>query len=156
VLTYPITGNNWHQLTALYNGKEMSLYIDNDKKGSKQVSGKIKNFPFTISLGRDSEIDGSETPGYLCDAMLDNVGIFTDAVSLGNFKPANAALWLDFEKETNKGTFLSYGAGARTYGHIWGNREVQPEMWEMKKVGQPISVTLLDAETGMVEVLEPK
>ena len=144
--------NNWHQLTALYNGKEMSLYIDNDKKGSKQVSGKIKNFPFTISLGRDSEIDGSETPGYMCDAMLDNVGIFTDAVSLNNFKPANAALWLDFEKETNKGTFLSYGAGARTYGHIWGNREVQPEMWEMKKVGQPISVTLIDAETGMAEV----
>jgi beta-galactosidase len=117
--------NNWHQLTAIYNGQEMSVYIDNDKKGSKQVSGKIKNFPFTISLGRDSEIDGSETPGYMCDAMLDNVGIFTDDVAPENLKPENAALWLDFEKETNHGTFLSYGAGARTYGLIWGNREVQ-------------------------------
>jgi len=37
--------------------------------------------------------------------MLDNVGIFTDAVSLGNFKPANAALWLDFEKKQIKGHF---------------------------------------------------
>ncbi len=144
--------NNWHQLIAMYNGQEMSVYIDNDKKGSKQVSGKIKNFPFTISLGRDSEIDGGETPGYMCDAMLDNVGIFTEAVITGKFNPENAALWLDFEKETNKGTFLSYGAGARAYGHIWGNREIQPEMWEMKKVGQPISITLLDAETGMAEV----
>lgn len=144
--------NNWHQLTAVYNGEEMSLYIDNDKKGSKQVTGSIKNFPFTISLGRDSEVDGSETPGYMCDAMLDNVGIFTDAILPGNFKTEDAVLWLDFEKETYNGTFLSYGAGARTYGHIWGNREIQPENWEMKKVVQPISVTLLDAETGMAEI----
>ncbi len=144
--------NNWHQLTAVYDGQEMSLYIDNDKKGSREVKGKIKNFPFTISLGRDSEVDGSETPGYMCDAMLDNVGIFADAVLPGNSKPENATLWLDFEKETNNGTFLSYGAGARNYGHIWGNREVQPENWEMKKVVQPIVVTLLDAETGLVEV----
>lgn len=144
--------NNWHQLTAVYDGREMSLYINGNKKGSRQVNGRIKNFPFTISLGRDSEIPGDEYPGYTCDAMIDNVGIFSDAFLPGNLKPANAALWLDFEEETNHGTFLSYGAGARTYGHIWGNREVQPENWEMKKVGQPIVVTLLDAETGMVEV----
>ena len=144
--------NNWHNLFAKYNGREMSLYIDNKKTDSKQVSGNIKNLPFTISLGRDSEIDGGETPGYMCDAMIDNVGIFTYDVDPDNLKPQNAELWLDFENETKQGTFLSYGAGARTYGHIWGNREVQPEMWEMKKVVQPISVTLIDAETGIVEV----
>lgn len=144
--------NNWHQLTAIYDGQEMALYINGNKKGSKQVTGRIKNFPFTISLGRDSEITGDEYPGYMCDAMIDNVGIYSDALLPGNFKSANAALWLDFEKETNHGTFLSYGAGARTYGHIWGNREVQPENWEMKKVVQPIVATLLDAETGMIEV----
>ncbi|WP_346862962.1 glycoside hydrolase family 2 TIM barrel-domain containing protein [uncultured Draconibacterium sp.] len=144
--------NNWHQITAVYDGQEMLVYIDTDKKGSKQAKGKIMNFPFTISLGRDSEIDGSETPTYMCDAMLDNVGIFAEAVLPGNFNPENAAVWLDFEKETNKGTFQSYGAGARNYGHIWGNREVQPEMWEMKKVVQPVVFTLLDAETGLVEV----
>ncbi len=144
--------NNWHQLTAVYDGKQMQLYLDNEKKGSKEASGKIKNFPFTISLGRDSEIDGSETPGYMCDAMLDNVGIFAEAVMPGSFKPEEAALWLDFEKETGQGTFLSYGAGARNYGHIWGNREVQPEMWEMKKVVQPLEVKMLDSKTGLVEV----
>ncbi|MGD9556169.1 MAG: glycoside hydrolase family 2 TIM barrel-domain containing protein [Mangrovibacterium sp.] len=144
--------NNWHQLTAVYDGGEMALYINGNKEGSRRVSGRIKNFPFTISLGRDSEIDGGETPGYMCDAMLDNVGIYSDVVLPGNFKAENAALWLDFEMELNKGTFLSYGAGARSYGSIWGNRIVQPEMWEMKKVGRPIVVNLLDAETGMAEV----
>lgn len=144
--------NNWHNLAAIYNGKEMVVYIDKDKKGSKQVSGKIKNFPFTISLGRDSEIDGGETPGYMCDAMIDNVEIFADAVYPNSSNHKNAMLWLDFEKETNHGTFLSYGAGARAYGHIWGDREVQPEMWEMKKVGQPIEIILLDADKGSVEI----
>jgi len=144
--------NNWHQLTAVYNGQEMSLYIDGNKSGSRQAKGKIRNFPFTISLGRNSEIDGSETPGYMCDAILDNVGIFTDVVLPGGFKPEKAALWLDFEKETDQGTFLSYGAGARNYGSVFGNSEVEPEMWEFKKVVQPISVTLLDAEAGWVEI----
>lgn len=144
--------NNWHNLTAVYDGKEMSVFIDNDKKGSKRISGNIKNLPFTISLGRDSEIDGGETPGYMCDAMLDNVGIYSDVVLPGNFTTEDAELWLNFEKEINKGTFMTYGAGARAYGHIWGDREIQPEMWEMKKVGQPVSVKLLDAETGTVEV----
>lgn len=31
--------------------------------------------------------------------------------------------------------------GARTYGSIWPDRQVQPEMWQMKKTVQPISVT---------------
>ena len=144
--------NNWHKLTAVYDGEKMSLYINENLTATKKVSGKIKNFPFTISLGRDSEIDGSETPGYMCDAMLDNVGIFNDAVLPNQFDPKNAKLWLDFEKETNHGKFLSYGAGARTYGHIWGNREIEPENWEMKKVTQPIIVTLLDPESGYVNI----
>ncbi len=144
--------DNWHKLTAVYDGQEMSLYINENLETSKQVSGKIKNFPFTISLGRDSEVDGSETPGYMCDAMLDNVGIFKDAVLPSQVNPGDAELWLDFEKEANHGTFLSYGAGARVYGHIWGNREIQPENWEMKKVGQPIVVTLLDPESGHVQI----
>jgi|BioPla2DNA2_1021312.scaffolds.fasta_scaffold00143_41 beta-galactosidase len=144
--------DNWHKLTAVYDGQEMSLYINENLEASKQVSGKIKNFPFTISLGRDSEVDGSETPGYMCDAMLDNVGIFKDAVLPSQVNPGDAELWLDFEKEANHGTFLSYGAGARVYGHIWGNREIQPENWEMKKVGQPIVVTLLDPESGHVQI----
>lgn len=144
--------NNWHKLTAVYDGQKMLLYINDNLRASKQVAGKIKNLPFTISLGRDSEVDGSETSGYMCDAMLDNVGIFNDAVTPDKVRPENAALWLDFEKETNHGTFLSYGAGARTYGHIWGNREIQPENQEMKKVGQPIEITLLDSESGHVQI----
>ena len=37
--------------------------------------------------------------------MIDNVGVFADAVLPGSFDPAKAALWLDFEEEQNQGTF---------------------------------------------------
>jgi len=144
--------NNWHQLTGLYNGQEMSVYIDGEKIGSLNVTGKIKNFPFPVNIGRNAEIHGQETDVYICDAIMDNVGIFTEAVQPGNFEPARAALWLDFEQESEHGTFYSYGIGARTYGSIWPDRTVQPEMWQMKKSVQPLAVSLIDADKGWVEV----
>ena len=70
----------------------------------------------------------------------------------GSFDPSKAALWLDFEEETQEGTFWTYGLGARTYGSIWPDRTPQPEMWQMKKSTQPLSFTLLDPEQGTVEV----
>ena len=87
--------------------------------------------------------------------MIDNVGIFADAVKPGAFDPSKAALWLDFEEETQEGTFWTYGLGARTYGSIWPDRTPQPEMWQMKKSTQPLSFTLLDPERGTVEVPGP-
>ncbi len=37
--------NNWHNLTTIYNGQEMSIYIDKELKGSKPASGDIVEFP---------------------------------------------------------------------------------------------------------------
>lgn len=144
--------NNWHQLRSVYNGQEIAIYIDGNKVGSMQASGRIKNFPFPINIGRNAEIHGQETNVYICDALLDNVGIFTEAIASGTSTSDKMVLWLDFEQESGKGTFLSYGMGARTYGSIWPDRTPQPEMWQMKKSPQPIAVTLLDADKGWVEV----
>ena len=144
--------NNWHQLTGSYNGQEMSVYIDGNKVGSMPASGKITNFPFPINIGRNAEEHGQETNVYICDAILDNVGIFTEGLNPDQVQSGKAVLWLDFEKETDKGTFFSYGIGARTYGSIWPDRRPQPEMWQMKKSVQPIAITLIDEEKGWVEV----
>lgn len=144
--------NNWHQLTGIYDGKSMTVFIDGKSIATKTATGKIKNFPFPVNIGRNAEEHGQETHVYICDAQLDNVGIFTKAVLPDTFNPKEAAMWLNFEKETDQGTFFSYGIGARTYGSIWPDRKPQPEMWQMKKSVQPISVKLLDAETGAVEV----
>ncbi len=145
--------NNWHQLSGVYDGKMMTVYIDQKKVGEQAASGTIKNFPFPVNIGRNAEIHGQETDVYICDAQMDNVGIFTTAFTPDQSSSSEqAVLWLDFETETTSGSFFSYGIGARTYGSIWPDRTVQPEMWQMKKSVQPISISWLDAGNGWIEV----
>jgi beta-galactosidase len=149
---------NWHQLTAVYDGKKMSLFIDQQKLAEKAVSGKMKNFPFPVNIGRNFELHGQETSVYLCDALIDQAGIFSQALSPEQMKNVSAdlkkqaALWLDFEEEKNEGSFFSYGIGARTYGAIWPDRVPQPEMWQVKKSAQPISVKWSDDYKLEIEV----
>ena len=142
---------NWHQVTCVYDGQKMSIYIDGAEKASTQASGNIRNFPYPVNIGRNAETHGQETSVYICDAQMDEVGIFAKALT-SSFHPEEAALWLDFEQETENGTFYSYGIGARTYGSIWPDRSVQPEMWQMKKTGQPLSFSMSDVTEGVVEL----
>jgi beta-galactosidase len=150
--------NNWHHVTAHYNGKEIGLSIDGAESSPVAVSGTILNTPFPVNIGRNVELHGQETSVYICDAIIDNVGIFTRPVSIDQLKNANdklkkqAALWLDFENITEEGEFFSYGIGARTYGAIWPDRKPQPEMWQIKKSAQPVIVKLVSAERGEVEI----
>lgn len=144
--------NNWHQVTATYDGQNMTIWLDGEVKVQGKASGNIQNFPFPVNIGRNAEIHGQETDVYICDAQLNNVGIFNNVFKPEQLQVDKAVLWLNFEQETDEGQFYSYGIGARTYGSIWPNRTVQPEMWQMKKTVQPISTKLLDAENGFVEV----
>jgi beta-galactosidase len=155
VLSAPLPADwegRWHNVTASYDGKEMRIYLDGALAASKPMTGAIRNLPLSVCIGRSEEGCGQDTNVFICDARIDNVGIFAEAVSPGSFDPAKAALWLDFEEEIREGTFWTYGLGARTYGSIWPDRTPQPEMWQMKKSAQPLSFQLLDAEQGTVEV----
>jgi beta-galactosidase len=143
---------HWHDIKAVYDGQTMRLYIDNEEKASANVSGNIRNFPFPVNVGRNAEMHGQETNVHICDAKIDNVGIFT-SVETDKLVPSKSVLWLDFEKEQPNGTFFSYGIGARTYGSIFPDRQVQPEMWQMKKTLQPVVFSLTDAENGRIEIL---
>ena len=149
---------NWHHLAGVYDGQAVSLYIDGAKAATAPATGKIENFPFPVNIGRNTEAHGQDTKVAICDARIDNVGIFAEAVDVTALKQASAetkqraAMWLDFEEETDSGDYFSYGLGGRTYGCLWPDRRVQPEMWQMKKTVQPIEVTLVNAETGEVEL----
>lgn len=145
--------NNWHNLTAVYDGETMKVFIDGIETASKEVSGAIQNFPYPVNIGRNVETHGQGTDVYICDALIDNVGIFTKSIDPNNdYNSSDAVLWLDFESEKSDGTFFSYGIGARTYGSIWPDRTPQPEMWQMKKTVQPLSFKLQNTENGAVEV----
>jgi beta-galactosidase len=149
---------NWHKVTARYDGSKITLSIDNIESKPVKVSGMILNTPYPLNIGRNAEIHGQETDVYICDAIIDRVGIFTGVVSddlLKNPTPdlkKRASLWLDFEEMSSKGEFFSYGIGARTYGAIWPDRRPQPEMWQIKKSAQPVAAKLVSAEKGEVEI----
>lgn len=145
--------NKWHNVTAVYDSENMSIYIDGEQVASQAASGQIRNLPLSVCIGRNEERNGQDTNEYIADALIDNVGIFADAITPDKgFDPSKAGLWLDFEKETNEGTFYSYGIGARTYGSIWADRTPQPEMYQMKKSMQPLQYALLDSRNGTVEI----
>jgi beta-galactosidase len=149
----------WHQVVGVYNGKNLEIYIDDQKLASKSVTGNLKNFPFPVNVGRNSETHGQETSVYLCDAVIDQVAVFPKAINVVDLKTVtprlknSAALWLDFEQEEKQGEFFSYGIGARTYGSIWPDRIPEPEMWQIKKSAQPISLNWSNIEKLEVEVL---
>jgi beta-galactosidase len=150
--------NRWHHLAAVYDGVNISIAIDGHPGRKLAVSGNIRNLPYPVNIGRNAEIHGQETSDYLCDALIDQAGIFSipvDPASLmgpSDELKRKAALWLDFEESSETGEFFSNGIGARTYGSIWPDRRPQPEMWQIKKSAQPVSVKLLDAEEGLVEI----
>lgn len=153
-LTVPLPSDwegRWHNIMAVYDGRTMSIYIDGTKAGERDKSGSIKNLPFPINLGRNAEVYDESTP-FICDALMDNVGIYTEALTPGDLDRSKAALLLEFESESTDGYFYSHGINALTYGCNWPDHTPQPEMWQMKKTVQPISVSSLDAETGWVEV----
>jgi beta-galactosidase len=150
--------NKWHHVLAAYDGSAIKLTIDKNESKSTAVTGNILNTPFPVNIGRNPEIHGQETNVYICDAIVDQVGIFQKVISPEMLEKPDAdlkkqaALWLDFEEMTTVGDFFSYGIGARTYGSIWPDRKPQPEMWQIKKSGQPVSVKLVSDKTGEVEI----
>ena len=155
VLSAPLPADwegSWHNVTATYDGKEMRIYLDGALAASQPMTGAIRNLPLSVCIGRSEDGCGQDTNVFTCDALIDNAGVFAEAVAPGVFDPSKAAVWLDFEEEMDEGTFWTYGLGARTYGSIWPDRTPQPEMWQMKKSAQPLSFRLLDADQGTVEV----
>ena len=142
----------WHNVTATYDGESMCIFIDGVQAAVKPTMGNIRNLPLSLCIGRSEEALGQDTNLFICDALIDNVGVFADALNPAALEPSRAALWLDFEEEIDEGTFWTYGIGARTYGCIWPDRTPQPEMWEFKKCTQPLVFTLVDPEKGLAEV----
>ncbi len=148
--------NNWHQLTGIYNGENLMLYLNDELMGSAACNGNIRNFPFQVNIGRNPEIDGQEHDGYLANAMIDKVRIFDRALKMENVLAddpellGQSLLWLDFESEIVAGEFFSMGIGGRTYGTIWPDRTIQPEMWQIKRSAQPMKAEWINAEEGTI------
>jgi beta-galactosidase len=94
--------NQWHHVSARYNGKDITVSIDGKVSEPVAVTGNIRNTPFPVNIGRNAEIHGQETSDYLCDAVIDQAGIFSENIPADQLSDPTpelkrkAAIWLDF------------------------------------------------------------
>ncbi len=160
----------WHHVTASWDGKEMRLFIDGQLKGTEPTvqtepknnnrwgngggeRGMLSNFPYPINIGRFAGNHAQDPQTiYTADAEMDNVAIYDKCLADGEGRADEAVLYLTFDGNGDNGTFYTIGGNMRTYGCIWPDRTVQPEMKQMKWTTQPVSIRLLNADNGEVEV----
>ncbi len=148
---------NWHQVWATYDGENLKLYIDGEQVASESCTGNIINGPYPVNIGKSAEIIDNHL-GYLTHATIDNVSIFNKVISTEALKNSNealkksASLWLDFESVKDESNYYSIGLPGRTYGLVWPDRTVQPELWQLKKSPQPIEINIVNLDAGEVEV----
>ncbi len=146
---------NWHHIAGIYDGRYLKLYIDRTLVSETRFNGNINHTPFPLCIGREADTqDQGEYSGRLSNMIIDDVRIFDRAVSPSDFElpVSDEVLALDFESDNKEGDFFSVGLGGRTYGIIWPDREVQPEIQQIKKSGQPVQLEAVDIEKGMIKI----
>ncbi|MFA9388845.1 MAG: glycoside hydrolase family 2 TIM barrel-domain containing protein [Prolixibacteraceae bacterium] len=148
---------NWHHVAGIYDGQSLQLYIDDELTAETKFSGSISSTPFPLCIGREAETqDQGQYSGRLSSMIIDDVMVFDKVVEPKDFQTATiknqAVLALDFETDKNEGEFFAIGLGGRTYGIVWPDRQIQPEIYQIKKSAQPVKVEALDLENGLVKI----
>jgi beta-galactosidase len=147
----------WHHVVGTYNGENLSLIIDGDEVATTAFSGDIAHSPFPLCIGRDAEIqDQGEYSGRLSSMEIDEVKIYNTSVTIREINEEanheNLVLDLSFEQDDVQGDFFAVGLGGRTYGIIWPDREIQPEIYQIKKSAQAVGIEAIDLKKGIVRI----
>lgn len=144
----------WHHIAGTFGRSVMKLFVDEKQVGQTRFAGEISDTPFPLCIGRDADThDQGEFSGRLSKMIIDDVRVFNREISVGEIKNdiEEAVLALDFEEEKNEGNFYAVGLGGRTYGIIWPDRTIQPEIWQIKKSGQPVAIEAVEVEKGILK-----
>ena len=146
---------NWHYISGIYDGEKLKLFVDEKLIAETEFKGNISSTPFPLCIGREAETqDQGEYSGRMSKMIIDEVKIFDKVVSVSTLKNNlnDAVLALDFENDEKGEDFFAVGLGGRTYGIIWPDREIQPEIHQIKKSGQPVKIEAIDIENGEVKI----
>ncbi len=147
---------NWHHIAGIYDGSSVRLFIDQKQVARVPFNGTISSTPFPLCIGREAETqDQGEHSGRLSKMVIDEVLIFPKAVPVEQLNKAEdgAVLHMNFEEDKKDGWFYAVGLGGRTYGVVWPDRTPQPELFQMKKSGQPVKIDVIDIESGRFRVI---
>jgi beta-galactosidase len=153
----------WHHLAAVYDGKEMRLYIDGIRSASTNRSGPIRHSPYPLMIGRNME------NGTCLKGAIQEVRIYDRALEFAEIKeaaktksPSDPILSMDFEHvvESDEEWFAyggDYGENPTDgifccNGLIAANRIPHPALWEYKKILQPVHVEMVGADKGLFRI----
>ncbi len=147
----------WHHIAGTYNGKELQLYLNGKLIATAPLEGRIKNRPFPFCIGWNTEITGMEHDGYTGNASFDHFRIFDKALPVEQLiqnadLSAQPLAFLKMDNLLQGRNYYSIGLGARSYGLVWPDRKVQPELWQLKKSGQPLGFEFVN---GTIAVSNP-
>ncbi len=145
----------WHYIAGIYDGEKLRLFVDEQLVAETEFTGNISHSPFPLCIGREADTqDQGEYSGRLSKMIIDDVKIFNKAIPVSELKNSSldAVLHLDFENDYKNGEFYSVGLGGRTYGIIWPDRKIQPEIYQIKKSAQPVKIEAIDIEKGLVRI----
>jgi beta-galactosidase len=147
---------NWHRITANYDGQYLKLYLDGKILVTKKHPGAIQASPTPLAIGRNLELHvGGEFTGIYFQGSVDEVKLFDKALSPEVIDQGTGAavLDIDFEKVENNGTFYTVGLDGRTYGLVWPDRGIQPELFQVKKSGQPVRIEAFDLQNNRLRLV---
>jgi len=140
----------WHHVAGIYNGQIIELFLDGKPAGEKMASGNIKRTIHPITIGKNHERDAENQPGFISNAIFDEIRIYNKAISRDNLgfyslpdaTDKNLLLWLKLDTVEERGEFLCYGAtpshSATMDGIIFSNRTFQPESYQAKISHSPV------------------
>jgi len=156
--------HNWHHVAAIYDGGNMSLYLDGNLLAEAPAAGPVERTYYEVTVGKNHEGDHENTPGFISNArfdevMIHDVALAPEQLSFSSSEPAlkeHLLLWLPFDESKKDGKFLCYGAtpytSATMDGVIFADRSYQPESWQVKHSHCPVKAEALDAVRGRFRV----
>ncbi|MEG8947315.1 glycoside hydrolase family 2 TIM barrel-domain containing protein [Rosettibacter firmus] len=124
--------NKWHKVKAIYDGKEMSIIIDEKVLGKKEYSREINSLHYPVNIGRDSYRNDDQHLGWLSNYIFDEVKL-SDKI---NGEPI---LWIKFDEIKEGQDYYTYGISPFCInGMVTADRKPQPELWQAKHSMSPV------------------
>ncbi len=75
-----IEDGKWHHIAGVYDGQSVRLFVDGEKMGSAQASGRIRTNHHRVLIGGNSEYPGREWKGLIDDVRIYNYALSEDDI----------------------------------------------------------------------------
>ena len=161
--------DGWNRITAVFDGKQMLLYVNGEVVGQKQFAGSVDPSGYPVNIGRNSEVSNRVSTLPIRSAQIYSRALSAQEVANPDRRGAEGLVMdMDLRQVTdqlvplgNTEKFFAYGGdfGDRPNdgnfcmnGLIHSDRRVNPHLWEVKKVYQNIKVEAEDLAAGKVRV----